>query len=354
MKKIVLSLFMVLIVVCGLTVTMQAKELEDFFKDNTPLISLSQIIDQPVTYKGVQVVFEARFHKIDDLYTTVYTPYIPHDYLNFSVWEPDARLWGDEVSSDFPFLYVRKGTQSGFTLGKIMQRLKKYEKIRLEAKVGAVFDGRPYLEVFSIVRLEEDETNTEKGLLFINLAERETEKDGFTEAAKLYLKAVDSGLCREFEGMCYRRAGELNFKIRNYERALELLKVAKKRLPKDPQIEDLIAIVRHVISNEESGNIPADVVKEDIQGQNDSLQETVKDMQRELDRLRDEITELSNQKISWLKEKSVLANLIEEIKAQLLSQQELQMLRDDMRRLQESVDESETKNGDDNKEDDDK
>lgn len=312
------------------------KELEDWFKDKKEMTKLSSILSAPKSFETLDVTFEGRFHKIDDVFTPVYTPFTPKDFINFSVWDTHVRVWQDTITTDFPFLYVRKGVLENATkIVNQMQGMRKYEKLRMEGRVTSVFDGRPYIEVTTICRLEEDEPIAEKALLFMNLAEGETANESYTEAAKLYLQAVDAGLSADLEGICYRRAGELNFKMRNYEHALELLKLAHKRLPDDPGLEDIMAIVKHVIYHEESGVTPPDVADEDIRVRNREMQEQVSTLEYEVNRLREEIDALSNQKIELLQNNGDLEQQLEQLKAQLMTQQEMEALREELRKLKE-------------------
>ena len=301
------------------------------------LTQLEAITATPESFRNTEVVFEARYHRMDNLFVSVYTPFSSQDYINFSVWDDKVKLWTDEVATDFPLLYAPKGDNfKAVNFATEFSHLKKYEKLRIAAKIAAVFDGRPYLEVISIVRLEKDEVTSEKGLLFINLAEKETAKESYTEAAKLYLNAIDAGLCKDFQGMCYRRAGELNYKIHNYERALELLELARKRIPNDSGLDDVIAIMKHIITNEETGNVPADLAQKDAEATAAANQDRLGEVERELERLRGEITELSNQKIDLLQQKSALEEELNKAKSALMSQKEMEMLREDLRRLQET------------------
>jgi len=71
------------------------------------ITDLDRIRASSDSFKGVEVLFIGRFHKVGELFNPFYTHFTPDEYVNFSVWGQHARLWEQEgVLSDFPSCYI--------------------------------------------------------------------------------------------------------------------------------------------------------------------------------------------------------------------------------------------------------
>jgi len=107
---------------------------------------LSTLVEQP--QENLAVMFQALFDRQDEkIWSPLYTPFTPEDFVSFSAWPTDARIW--EVAGrqkSVPTMYMAKTNPH---LEKIGQ-LSRYQLMEVRGLVRSAFEGRPWIEVLDL------------------------------------------------------------------------------------------------------------------------------------------------------------------------------------------------------------
>lgn len=123
---------------------------EDF--DKYACVTLRELQRVPTNYKNARVRFLIRYHRTENLWAPFYTPFTPEDYLAFSGWAPEKKLWVKEDHlADFPFLYINKRSPD---LNLVIQA-PPYQVMELYGIVRNDFNNIPWVEVIHIVPCRE-------------------------------------------------------------------------------------------------------------------------------------------------------------------------------------------------------
>lgn len=114
-------------------------------------VTLHDLQANPTSFKTAKVRFKAFFNKVESIFTPFYTPFIPEQYLAFSIWAHDRNLWvKSDRMADFPFCFVRKDSAY---VGPITTT-KKYGAFELFCTVENDFNNTPWLQVVHVRALE--------------------------------------------------------------------------------------------------------------------------------------------------------------------------------------------------------
>lgn len=123
---------------------------EDF--DKYSCATLRELQRVPTSYKGTKVRFIVRFHRAENLWAPFYTPFVPEDYIAFSGWAPEKKVWVKEDHlSDFPFLYMKKDSPDLH----LVVEAPTYQVMELYSIVRNDFNNIPWIEVLHIVPCHE-------------------------------------------------------------------------------------------------------------------------------------------------------------------------------------------------------
>ena len=119
-------------------------------KDRPPVnTTLSALRAQPDAWVNTPITFEARFHRLGEIFQPFYTPFDSFSFGNFAAWDMDAQLDQEGPFVDHcPTLYVDR--QMKAKTMKCVAELKPYQRFRATGIVRSVFAGRPFIEVTSI------------------------------------------------------------------------------------------------------------------------------------------------------------------------------------------------------------
>lgn len=113
-------------------------------------VTLRDVVSKPVEYKGLDILFSAVFHKYEDVFVPFYTQFAPEEYISFSIWIPEAKVWDiAERKKDIPFIYVKKPNPyiTDFL------NIKEYTPIEICGIVQSDFNGYPWIEASYIKTL---------------------------------------------------------------------------------------------------------------------------------------------------------------------------------------------------------
>jgi len=109
-------------------------------------VRLTDVLEAPDRHRGRSLTFTCVFHQQEREFNPLRTRFNAERYDNISVWPDGAVLWKQEdYARDFPFLYVARNNPQRDAL----LRLEGFTRIELTARIEAVVDGNPFLEVVS-------------------------------------------------------------------------------------------------------------------------------------------------------------------------------------------------------------
>jgi len=218
-------LFLLPILMLGGGLLMQARVHADGYDPlrDYKSVSLKRLIDKPSTFKNTDIKFKAYFHKVDDLWSPFYSPFDPDNYISFSVWPEEARLWvKNEVVKDFPFLYIKNDSDYLQTV----LATNKYAMVRLKGTVRSAFNGYPWIEVrhFEVLRTRAFNPDTLQTLI---RAREAAHADTPTKATRYYEKALSIksvSLTSTTRAYINRELAVHYFKSFEYKKALNAIK----------------------------------------------------------------------------------------------------------------------------------
>jgi len=115
-------------------------------------IPLKTIIANPTAYKYEHVRFDAVLNRVGEKgFVPFLTTFDPENYVAFSVWSGDAKLWeSGERAASYPLLFLRKqnpSSQDLFTAGR-------YSLVRVSATVMSDYEMKPWLNVNRVEVIE--------------------------------------------------------------------------------------------------------------------------------------------------------------------------------------------------------
>lgn len=114
------------------------------YYSNFAKVTLHDLRANPTSFKTAQVRFHAYYHKIESIFSPFYTPFLPEQYIAFSIWEDDKKLWlKKDRMADFPFCFMRKDNKYITELTTTA----KYTPIEVICTVKNDFNNTPWLEV---------------------------------------------------------------------------------------------------------------------------------------------------------------------------------------------------------------
>ncbi|MHC4859336.1 MAG: tetratricopeptide repeat protein, partial [Planctomycetota bacterium] len=204
--------------------------------DSAKPVELSEVVRHPHAYKGKEIVFECVFHKVTTFYNPYYTRFVPSQYVNFSVWTPEAKLWDkDDYVDSVPFLFIERDHDDRDEL----VATKRFTRLKCSGWVQNAFKNMPWIEIrhFEVV----DDSLTKDALKEIILGDRAMSKGKLALATAHLGNAADMDLpddvmaeVEKKRGQVWHQQGYLKLAAKSYERALDLK-------PGDKEAEKLLA-----------------------------------------------------------------------------------------------------------------
>ncbi len=114
---------------------------------NPSTVCIRDLRTSPEKFVGASVQFEGMFHGLENLWLPFFSTFVREDYLVFSVWPDDAKVWTrDGRLDDLPTCFLRNTDPSISTL----LGLKPYVPIRVSGLVLSDFHKMPWIEVTDI------------------------------------------------------------------------------------------------------------------------------------------------------------------------------------------------------------
>lgn len=110
-------------------------------------VRLGDVIQSPERYRGRVLTFTCVFHQVEREFNPLRTRFHVERYDNLSVWPDGTAIWEREAfAQDFPFLYIARAHAQRDAL--VQQPM--YTRLELTARIEAVVDGYPFLEVTAV------------------------------------------------------------------------------------------------------------------------------------------------------------------------------------------------------------
>ncbi len=114
--------------------------------DKGQSVGLGDLIAQPDRYRTGLVSFFCIFHRRDQVFNPIATPFHPARYANVAVWADGAAVWDqDTYAHDFPFLYMDQQNPQHDALTS----LEAFTRIEVTGRVRSILRSIPQIEVVS-------------------------------------------------------------------------------------------------------------------------------------------------------------------------------------------------------------
>lgn len=110
--------------------------------------AMAEVVARPDAFLTTQVRFRAVVCGLVDIYDRDQSWFRPEQYYNIAVWDEHAALWEKPVRGEpLVTLYINRDrlTEAEYA------QLSKYRLVEIEARVREVLDGKPVLDVLSLV-----------------------------------------------------------------------------------------------------------------------------------------------------------------------------------------------------------
>ncbi len=199
--------------------------------------SLRELMQKPIAYKNVWVVFTGTFSGVGQLHNPFFTRFTRANHVNFALWGDDAKMWvREEYDNPCATLFVAKANDETTT---VLYKLPRYQRVRLTGVVRNAFHGKPWVEITKIEPLETRYTTASLRHLhraYKHLSSHEWKKAGvelgLAQAPELPAQA--RGWIEYYRGVCLMRVGQPG-------KAMQALRLAQTLLGNRPEVEDQIA-----------------------------------------------------------------------------------------------------------------
>ena len=201
--------------------------------------TLSELVQKPSAYKNVWVVITGTFAGVGELHNPFFTRFTRANHVNFALWGDDAKLW---VKEDFdkpcPTLFVDKLDDETTS---VLYKLPRYQRVKLTGVVRNAFQGKPWIEITKIERLQSRFTTASLRHLhrahnYIGVHEWQKAGVELGLAQAPDLPQVTRGWIDYYRGVCLMRVGKP-------KQAMAALQSAKTLLGNRPELDDQIAVL---------------------------------------------------------------------------------------------------------------
>jgi tetratricopeptide (TPR) repeat protein len=192
------------------------------FKD-AKVLTIEELEANPAGFLGQEIAFDAFYAQMGDVYRPFYTPFIREFFVNFWVWSPSSRLWEPkEREAAFFFCYVERANAAAL---KTIQNLKRFDAIKVLARVEIVSNDHAWLKVTTVVPTDMP-TYSDKAIKHIELGMRRLDLKDYVLAGQFFEIAMKERLPREAKKLVYRQAGVTFFELKQYAKAEDALSKA--------------------------------------------------------------------------------------------------------------------------------
>lgn len=238
MTRVVPAVVLVFLSIAGCAAERTISGRRDFSIDPTldhKRVALTDLVASPSSYKGTDVEFEGMFYRRDEtIWNHFYTPFVADDYLSFSAWPVDARVW--ELSGRLtavPTLYLRKTSEKMHDLLEV----RSYDRIQIRGQVKSDYENRPWIEVHD-VKILQREVFTLESLRHLVSGMTEVAEKRPAPAKDRLENAVRGTLSDEARYVAHMALGRLYEESNDFVRAMEHFSRAEGIKDEDPEAHE--------------------------------------------------------------------------------------------------------------------
>ncbi len=114
--------------------------------------TLATLRGNPDAYRNVRVILTLQMNERTNFWNPFFTRFTPDNYVNFSAWGDEQRLWvAAEYGNEFPLFFVDRRSEPA---RKILAA-EPFQRFRVTAIVRDTFRGMPWIEVTKVKSLSE-------------------------------------------------------------------------------------------------------------------------------------------------------------------------------------------------------
>jgi tetratricopeptide (TPR) repeat protein len=196
-------------------------------------VDLRELSTAPQDFLHRKVCFNACFAGKTNLYQPFRTQFTDTDYVNFTVWPSEARLWlREEMDASLPYMYVAR--DAGGIIEKNPEQLlekldgfKRYQPLVIYGTVASDYNQTAWIAVEAF-RPVKRAAYTADAIRRLQLATERYDQKLFDLAAKDFAAALVLGVPPEVEGGVRRSLGLSRLAIGDYAGAVEELATARR------------------------------------------------------------------------------------------------------------------------------
>lgn len=163
------------------------------FVENLPVqdVELQAVLDVPQAYLNQRVRFLATFIELTEIYDPTHSPFTPERYLNFAMWDDEARLFDPAIrAKPVVTCYFDKKTAGKSKIASF----RKFDLVEVIADVPLTSRNTPWFNVYSIRALEGAHSYSDASIYQIEQANA-LAKDGVHDLADArYATAIGTDL----------------------------------------------------------------------------------------------------------------------------------------------------------------
>jgi tetratricopeptide (TPR) repeat protein len=163
------------------------------FVENLPVqsVELQDVLSAPQAYLNQRVKFLATFIELTQIYDPTHSPFTPERYLNFAVWDDDARIFEPDVrAKPVVTFYFDKKAAGASTI----TAMRKYDVIEIIADVPLTSRNMPWFNVYSVRALPKARSYSENSIYHIEQANSLAKEGSYDLADARYASALSSDL----------------------------------------------------------------------------------------------------------------------------------------------------------------
>ncbi len=208
--------------------------------------TLGNLRTNPDAYRNVRVTLTLQMNERTGFWNPFFTRFTPDNYVNFSAWGDEQRLWvAAEYGNEFPLLFVERRSETARTI----LAAEPFERFRVTAVVRDTFRGMPWIEVTKVKSLSE---KLSRGTLVHGARGRKWMEAGkWTLAANEFDRAIAGDLPDASRVGLLKDLSVCHYARGDRDRTRSVLLAAADLDPKDPEVN--AALEALLLEDEEAG-----------------------------------------------------------------------------------------------------
>lgn len=234
--------------------------------DGHKLVYLSEILENPESWREIPVRIPLRFQAIRDTFNPFFTAFGKDEYMNFSAWDLHSKIWTRKgFRDDYPFFYMSKHTIELQSLHK----LKTFDTVMVLANVSGIFKGRPYFRIVWIKKLPGELGVNNLSMLHSGFAAYE--KRQFDKAMSIFAKAFATNPPRDIKALLHKATAKIYLYGKySYQDALDETTKGLLLTKADPELLYMLKQCRYHLKHGGKAVAPAPIVRNQVEAKKKS------------------------------------------------------------------------------------